>query len=299
MRWSFREIAIAAMIMNSPLAAQSSSLPAGSPAPREALRRAEQALGETVTRVGFANALVSVLAPDALLLVEGVSVLKTREQAAQLLRAQQGLEGGRMTWMPYRVVLSNDQRLGATFGATLLERTGKAAVNGRYISVWRRNDEDRWELAAYVHNGAWAGAVTDLLPRVYSRRPNPQDEFAKADRAFAQLAADSGAPAAFARFIAPDGMTFAGTGEINIGPATVRARMSEGRAARAAWQWWPIYSILAGSSDLGATVGEAEIRIPGEPAPITSKYLSIWQRQPDGSLKFIVDGGNGRPAAVP
>jgi ketosteroid isomerase-like protein len=273
--------------------------PAGGAAAREALRKTEQALAEAVKQEGFAKALAVAMAPDAMLLVEGVPVLKDRERTAQLLGAQRGLDGARLTWMPYRVVVSKDERLGATFGALLLELPSGTSVSGRYLSVWRKEAAGRWELAAYVHNGAWAGPVAagDTLTRVYNLRPNPQDEFAKADRAFAQFAADSGAPAGFARFIAPDGVTFAGTGEINIGPANVRTRMSEGRAAQAAWRWWPVYSLIASSGDLGATVGEAEIRIPGEPTPITSKYLTIWQRQADGSLKFIADGGNGRPAA--
>jgi hypothetical protein len=71
--------------------------------------------------------------------------------------------------------------------------------------------------------------------------------------------------------------------------------MSEGPAAAASWKWGPVRSIVAGSGDFGATIGEAEIRPPGG-EPFYSKYLTIWQRQPDGSLKFIVDGGNARPA---
>ena len=37
----------------------------------------------------------------------------------------------------------------------------------------------------------------------------------------------------------------------------------------------------------------AEISAGGEVYP--SKYLTIWQRQPDGSWKYITDGGNARP----
>ena len=138
-------------------------------------------------------------------------------------------------------------------------------------------------------------SLTDSLTRYAELTPPLQDPFAEADRAFARLAADSGAPHAFRRFIAPDGVTFAGTGEINIGPVNVYSRMSQGPAAKAAWKWWPARTIAATSGDLGATIGEAEIQPPGG-APIYSKYITVWQRQPDGALKFIVDGGNSRPA---
>ena len=70
--------------------------------------------------------------------------------------------------------------------------------------------------------------------------------------------------------------------------------MMEGRP-EAQWRWHPVLSFVAASGDLGATIGEAEIRIPGVP-PIYSKYLTVWQKQPDGSLKFVADGGNARPA---
>ena len=122
--------------------------------------------------------------------------------------------------------------------------------------------------------------------------------FAQADLAFARLAADSGAATAFGRFVAPDGMTLAGTGELNIGPAAVRARLAQSPAATARWVWRPLITFAAASGDLGVTIGEATIlRTDVEPnAASYSKYLTVWQRQPDGSLKFVVDGGSGRPA---
>lgn len=121
----------------------------------------------------------------------------------------------------------------------------------------------------------------------------PRDAFARADLDFARMAGDSGAPAAFAHFAAPDAVTFVASGEINIGPSNIRARMMEGRPG-AQWRWRPVLSFAAASADLGATIGEAEIRVPGGPS-FYSKYLSVWQRQPDGTLKFVVDGGNARP----
>src|SRR5262249_28182146 len=119
------------------------------------------------------------------------------------------------------------------------------------------------------------------------------DPFSAADLAFSRMAGDSGAPAAFYRFGAPDVITFAGTGELNVGPANLRARMLEGRAATAAWSWHPVLSFSAASGDLGTTIGEAVIKLGNDAS--YSKYITIWQRQPDGSIKFIVDGGSSRP----
>jgi hypothetical protein len=68
--------------------------------------------------------------------------------------------------------------------------------------------------------------------------------------------------------------------------------MMESRVG-AQWRWHPVRSFVAQSADLGATVGEAEISLPNAPV-FYSKYLTVWQKQPDGSIKFVVDGGNRR-----
>lgn len=264
---------------------------------RETLRQAERGLSGTFERTGFADALIGSMSVDAILLIEGAPILRG-DSAVQALRALPSAAGSRLTWMPYRVVIASDQTVGVTFGAVLLEPKAGAAATGRYIAVWRK-EAGSWKLAAYVQNGAWPTTVNlpDSLTRGTASPSEPHDPMADTDRAFSRLAGDSGAPAAFARFIASDGITFAGTGEINIGPANVRSRMSEGPAAQAAWRWWPVFTIVSASGELGGTIGEAEIRAAGG-EPFYSKYLTIWQRQPDGSLKFIVDGGNSRPGAT-
>ena len=68
----------------------------------------------------------------------------------------------------------------------------------------------------------------------------------------------------------------------------------ESPAAAAKWEWHPVYSEGAASGDLGFTVGEAVITPPGATPDkaFHSKYLTVWRRQPDGSLRYIVDGGN-------
>ena len=67
----------------------------------------------------------------------------------------------------------------------------------------------------------------------------------------------------------------------------------DGFPAGAVLEWWPVAAEIAPSGDLGCTVGEA--RIPS--LNHYSKYLTIWRRQPDGTWKFVADGGNVRPAS--
>jgi hypothetical protein len=46
--------------------------------------------------------------------------------------------------------------------------------------------------------------------------------------------------------------------------------------------------------DVGCMVGEATIA-PDEGNTAYSKYLTIWPRLADGSIRFIADVGNPRP----
>jgi hypothetical protein len=91
-------------------------------------------------------------------------------------------------------------------------------------------------------------------------------------------------------------MTFAGTGELNVGRDAIRARLAEGAAGKAKWVWRPVITLAAPSGDLGVTIGTAEIELgPGPTDVFFSKYMSIWKRQADGSIRFVADGGSGRP----
>src|SRR5213075_2539645 len=123
---------------------------------------------------------------------------------------------------------------------------------------------------------------------------SPSSPFAAADREFAAAAATSGAPSAFDRFVAPSGMMVSGSGDMVIG-REVRDRLAQGPAANAAWTWAPRLSYGDDASDLGATVGEAVIEARDGRSRFYSKYLTVWQRQPGGELRFLVHTGNDRP----
>ena len=95
-------------------------------------------------------------------------------------------------------------------------------------------------------------------------------------------------------------MTFAAEDAVTIGPPG--APMTHGRdaigasfaefPADAVLEWAPVWGEVAGSGDLGCTVGEATITARQS----YSKYLTIWKRQAGGAWKFVADGGNARPA---
>ncbi len=65
------------------------------------------------------------------------------------------------------------------------------------------------------------------------------------------------------------------------------------------WQWRPVAAGASDDGSLGWTVGEGEIVLPGvggEPDRVRDlTYLTLWQRQGDGSIRFIADGTSPMP----
>lgn len=271
--------------------AQIERLPETEAGQRRALQVIDAGVGRTSWTEGVMHALTSRMTEDAIALFEGAPILRGRALIERTLAAEPLLPASRVSWQPLAVLVSSDLRLGVTYGVTVVQRgEARPPVFGRYVSVWRRADST-WKMVAHVQNGLLPTPNALVIPGAMTG--DPRDAFADADRAFARMARDSGGPAAFARFAAPNAMTFGGGGELNLGPGMIRARMTENGAGRIAWKWRPVVSIVAGSGDVAVTIGEADLQPPTGPT-IYSKYLTVWQRQPDGSIKFVVDAGNAR-----
>lgn len=261
------------------------------------LVEADQKLTEAIQRDGLLTALPAALAADGVLLFDAAPVLTGRDVIAEFLKRQSDLAGYHFVLQPFRAVLSSTNDFGVTFGALATYRSsdGKLAV-GRYINAWRCDADSAWRLVAHTPVGGYnigepRMSMSERAARL-SAVPAAHDEFARADLAFSDAAGARGAPAAFEEFAAPNAITFAGTGELNIGPAKIRERLAKSPVAAAKWQWHPVWSM--GSGDLGVTVGEAVIGSDNN--VFYSKYLTVWQRQANGAVRFIVDGGNSRPA---
>jgi hypothetical protein len=264
-----------------------------------ALLAAERGLAETSDRVGLARALVKGLPADAVLVWPGAPVA-VGPDAARLLAAQTALDSLRLSWQPLGLELSADSSLGITWGVAIATpRAAPAAPaaprTGCYIHAWRR-DGGRWSIAALLLSGALPPGKT-VVPAgmlVHRTRLTPGGAvgpFVGADLAFARLAGDSGAGVAFARWAAPEAVMVDGSGLLVRGPDAVGALV----AGPAAWRWHPVAGGAAVSGELGWTVGEAVIA-PPDAGPIYSKYLTVWRRLPDGTIRFLTDGGNERPA---
>ncbi len=263
---------------------------------RTAVLDAERATSELSRDSGFTDAVLRSVHRDGILLWPGAAVVAGTADLKRLLAALP-TDSLQLFWQPLGVELSRDSSLSVIWGVAVA-RAGRNAPTpeiGSYIAAWRR-DGARWTIAALVFAGL------DELPKPASSVKIPVKKkaiqargagapFIAADIAFARLAGDSGAAVAFQRWAAPEAVTFGDRGLLTRGPAAI------GRAVDfpAVWRWHPVAAGAARSGDIGWTVGEAVIA--GQDGTSHSKYLTIWIRAHDGTVRFLTDGGNGRPAS--
>jgi hypothetical protein len=264
---------------------------------RSALLNTDQRASQLASDSGLAVAMRQVLDRNGVLLWPEAPVLSGRTELNDFVGSRAAVPFPRLIWQPLEVQLSRDSTLAALWGVTALVSPTPAAnpALGRFISVWRR-DHTGWAVSALVFIGIKMPASSTLPPGIRLSRRADQftgevQPFVAADLAFARLAQDSGAATAFRTWAADDAIIFGSGGLLARGPAAVARAV----AGPEQWNWHPVSAGAAASGDLGWTVGEAVITgKDGEPS--YSKYLTVWTRR-GGALRFLLDGGNGRPPA--
>lgn len=112
-----------------------------------------------------------------------------------------------------------------------------------------------------------------------------------AERAFAARAGEVGWIGAFKEYTAPDGLLLGQAGLVSA-PERLAALADDGNRSL---YWAPTYAGIARSGDFGFTTGPASFDAERTPA---IQYFTVWRRQPDGSWRWIYDGGPG-PVSAP
>jgi hypothetical protein len=261
------------------------------------LLQADQSAAAVCGEKGFAVMLGDYLDAEGVVLWPGAQLAIGRQDALLLfpdLRAVPPLR-----WQALGAILAHDSSVGVTWGVAveLSHSQGLRTVFRRYVAAWRHS-ADRWNLAAFALTGPRTGGEVQTLFAV-RRQPDldagrPFTPFVEADRAFASLAADSGAAVAFGRWASFDATMFRGDGILIRGPYDIGALVD----GPAAWQWSPLAAGSSAAGDLGWTAGEAVISTSPENM-YYSKYLTIWRKAPGGEVRFVVDAGNARPVPPP
>jgi ketosteroid isomerase-like protein len=124
--------------------------------------------------------------------------------------------------------------------------------------------------------------------------PSQPKELLQADRAFYQATAARGADG-WAEWFTANGRMYEERGFVD-GRAAIRAAIAPTFADSATrLRWDPDTAIVAASGDLGYTLGHWEFvgrGTAGDSVLGRGSYVTIWQRQSDGTWKAAVDIGN-------
>jgi ketosteroid isomerase-like protein len=232
---------------------------------------------------------LGAFADDATYLHPGSPLVRGKRAIRALLDTATG--SGVVTWTPEYADVSSDGTLGYTYGWTRL-----ADQQGKYLACWRRKPAGLWRVTAYARTRMATGTTPPTAgervtaPPVRGRADSR--ELLRADSTFAAMSVANGAKAAFLAFAADEAVTLGPpAAPMNHGRDAISATFTD-FPADAVLEWAPVSADVAGSGDLGCTVGEATVTARHS----FSKYLTVWKRQPDGGWKFVADGGNARPA---
>ncbi len=119
----------------------------------------------------------------------------------------------------------------------------------------------------------------------------------KADRDFAQAVAQKGLDG-WMSFMADNSVRL-GAPPV-VGKEAIRAAMAESFAIPGfKLKWAPTRAAIFKGGNLGYTVGRYEATRAnnrGETVTSSGSYLTVWQKQKDGSWKVVWDGGSPDPA---
>jgi ketosteroid isomerase-like protein len=245
---------------------------------------------------------------DVVYLRAGAPAVYGREGARVLLAAGSHPTALTLAWQPVGGGVSDDLQSAYTYGlvARLPQPPPKAPVRfERYIAYWRRTGKEPWRIVAYAEIGSepagevslTADQVTPHAGQLPKSLETATMQVRAADSSFSDLAYRMGTAFAFSNTAADNGVVF-GTPQLVVGPDAIRSFYAV-QETSTSLTWRPVFAVVAGSRDLGFTIGEyiATGRGPsGAAVQRFGKYLTVWKLQRDGVWKFVVDGGNSTPA---
>lgn len=131
-----------------------------------------------------------------------------------------------------------------------------------------------------------------------SGRSKPLLELAAAEREFAAFTVKEGFRDGFIKFFADDGVGFGPHPEktkeklMKLPPQTGQRKVI--------FNWAPMFGDISDAGDLGYTTGPVlytDVTDPSKPAR-HGIYFSVWQKQPNGEWKVVIDMGVDTPQAV-
>ncbi len=164
------------------------------------------------------------------------------------------------------------------------------------ILVWIRQ-ENEWKLAMS------RGLFSENGERAYRFNPETRQEAVELEREFCRQASRQGIAKAFFDHMAPGGGA-AGSGDLLEDRDDYRRKITAAGSPSSAPRllWEAEYSLLSRSGRFLVNSGPYMLSSVSEPNSQTASFgffFSIWERQADGSWRFLLDAGNTSPALDP
>ncbi len=138
--------------------------------------------------------------------------------------------------------------------------------------------------------------IFSVMPRAQTAQPDAASlSMVETERAFARMSEEKGTRPSFMAFVADDGILFR--------PKAVKAKQwmidhpLPPSDKRDLLSWGPGFADMAAAGDMGYTFGPWQYkRDIADARPVAwGHFVTIWQKQADGSWKFAVDLGISNP----
>jgi ketosteroid isomerase-like protein len=124
---------------------------------------------------------------------------------------------------------------------------------------------------------------------------NPKNQTAgillQTDRDFSAMSVKEGMHKAFLYYIADEGVILRNNSYPSRGKKTLEERFTGKSDSAFVLSWEPLFEKISESGDIGYTYGvhSSTNKLTGEISKGT--YVTIWEKQPDRSWKFVLDTG--------
>jgi len=142
-------------------------------------------------------------------------------------------------------------------------------------------------LGAAILSGLAVAAAAQETPQPVDLAAEYQS-LINAERAFAKKSMDTNAKEAFLAFIADDGVLF------NPDPVSGKEAWQKRPAPDYTLDWWPTWSDISRSADLGWNTGPYVITLK-DGKKLYGYFSTVWRKQADGTWRFVTDLGASMP----
>lgn len=276
---------------------------------QEKLLALDLQLSHKADQEGILPAFFPLLTQDAVLFPINGHPLCGSAACAELIKKYQAsnniIKG---QWQPLGAGLSANEDLAYTYGRyqrgnAELEHDNKIAYR-YYATIWKKNQAGEWQIAVslgLLDYNFFHEPPLDMAQKVDITKVNAiTAQVVQTEYDFARLAKEKGNIEAFYHYIADTGIALSFDGPPNtkesygqnLAQPTPNKPPEDKRPILA---WEPFYSFVAGSEDLAYNFGPYTFTAydqNGQQHLLTGYFVTVWQRQPDNSWRFLLDGGN-------